>query len=212
MSTLLLTSNRAFILLSGLALAGCMSLFDTNQKKIQPSIYTLHPVSPRNQQTSREASAPVLVLVPRPELPKGFETERITLLFEPDHRLDYFADAKWSARLDDLLQDFIVQMALNILPDRIAATSTITAARYKLVVKIMDFQPVYQATADSPPRLDVAMTVTLVVLPGETMKSQFSLKKSAVSSANTMTAVTKELESLLQSATEEMLQKIAALL
>ena len=153
----------------------------------------------------------MIVLVPRPELPKGYDTERITLLFEQGHRLDYYADAKWSARLDDLLQDFIVQMVRHVLRDRIAATtSTAAAARYKLAVEITDFQPVYGAAADSPPRLDVAMTVTLVALPDETAKAQFSLKKSAPASANTMTAVTKELELLLQSLIKEALQKIAS--
>jgi hypothetical protein len=53
------------------------------------------------------------------------------------------------------------------------------------------------------------MTVTLVALSDETVKAQFSLKKTAPCSANTMTAVIKELELLLQSVMREALQKIA---
>jgi ABC-type uncharacterized transport system auxiliary subunit len=204
------TPKCALVLLAVLALTGCISLPGANKKKTPPSIYTLHPLPPGIQQSSVPPGAPVLVLVPKPELPVGFESERVTLLFEQGHRLDYYANAKWSGRLDDLLQDFIVQMIRHVLPGRVAATATATAtARYKLAVKITDFQPVYQLAADSPPRLDVAMTVTLVALPDETVKAQFSLKKSAPSSANTMTVVTRELESLLQSLTEEALQKIA---
>jgi ABC-type uncharacterized transport system auxiliary subunit len=204
------TPRRAFVLLAGLALAGCISLPDANKKKASASIYTLHPLPAGNQLSNAPARPPMVVLVPRPELPKGFETERITLLFEQGHRLDYYANAKWSGRLDDLLQDFIVQMVRHVLPGRIAATTSSTAAaRYTLAVKFTEFQPVYQMSANSPPRLDVALTVTLIALPGETVKAQFSLKKSAPASANTMTIVTKELELLLQSLTEEALRRIA---
>jgi ABC-type uncharacterized transport system auxiliary subunit len=206
-------SKPAWVVLAGLTLAGCISLPNANQKKTPPSIYTLHSLPPRNPPSSAPGSAPAVVFVTRPELPKGFETERITLLFEQGNRIYYYAGAKWSGRLDDLLQDFIVQMARHVLPGRIAATADGTAAaRYKLAAKITDFQPVYQGAADSPPRLDVAMTVTLLALPGETVKTQFSLRKSAPASANTMTAVTKGLELLLQSLTEEALQKINAAL
>jgi ABC-type uncharacterized transport system auxiliary subunit len=200
----------AFSLLAVLALSGCISLPGADKNKTRASIYTLHPSPAAKQPSSAADTAPVVVFVPRPELPKGFDTERITLLFEQSHRLDYYADAKWSARLDDLLQDFIVQMVRHVLPAPIAATTDATAAaHHKLAVKITAFQPVYQLTADSPPRLDAAMTVTLFARPGETVEAQFSLQKSAPASANTMSAVTKELELLLRSLTEEMLQKIA---
>ena len=201
--------RSAVMLLAALALTGCIFPPRAGKNKTTPSIYTLHPPLSGNQQSSMPAKAAMVVLVPKPELPKGFDTERITLLFERSRRLDYYADAKWSARLDDLLQDFIVQMVRHFFSGQVAVTTDASAAvHHKLTVKITDFQPVYQATADSPPRLDVAMTVTLVARPSETVEAQFSLKKSAPASANTMTAVTKELEVLLQSLTEEMLQKI----
>ena len=53
------------------------------------------------------------------------------------------------------------------------------------------------------------MTVTLITLPDEKVKAQFSLKKSAAASANSLTAITKGMESLLQSLTDEAFQKIA---
>jgi ABC-type uncharacterized transport system auxiliary subunit len=152
----------AFSLLAVLALAGCISLPGADKNKPQPSIYTLHPRPPQIQQSSAPGGAPVVVFVPRPELPKGFDTERITLLFEQSHRLDYYANAKWSARLDDLLQDFIVQTVRHVLPGPIAATTdAAAAAHHKLVVKITAFQPVYQITADSPPRRSSPVRVKL---------------------------------------------------
>src|SRR5262245_19601753 len=98
------TLRCAISILGVLSLTGCISLPGGDKGKTRSSIYTLHPPPPRNHESSQPAGTPVVVFVPKPELPKGFDTERITLLFEQEHRLDYYADAKWSARLDDLLQ------------------------------------------------------------------------------------------------------------
>ena len=56
------------------------------------------------------------------------------------------------------------------------------------------------------------MIVTVIALPGEKAKTQFTVRKSAMASSNTLTSITKELEGLLQSATDEALQKAAAFL
>jgi hypothetical protein len=45
---------------------------------------------------------------------------------------------------------------------------------------------------DKAPRLDVAMTVTVVTLPGEAVKTQFSVKKSAPASGNRLSTITNE--------------------
>ena len=72
-----------------------------------------------------------------------------------------------------------------------------------------DFEPVYMAAPDKAPRLDVAMTVTVVTLPGEAVKTQFSVKKSAPASGNRLSTITNELGDLLHSVTDEALQKAA---
>jgi len=51
----------------------------------------------------------VMIVVPKPELPPGLDTERIALYLDQGHRLDYYADARWSARLDELLQNFLIE-------------------------------------------------------------------------------------------------------
>ncbi len=151
-------------------------------------------------------------MVPKPELPAGFDTERIALFLDQGRRLDYYADAKWSARLDDLLQDFLIQKAQQDLPGKVVGSPDLAAAKYKLALKVDDFEPVYMDAPDKAPRLDVAMTVTVVTLPGETVKTQFSVKKSVPASGNTLTTITNELGDLLHSVTDEALQKAAPFL
>jgi ABC-type uncharacterized transport system auxiliary subunit len=45
----------------------------------------------------------------KPRVRTGLDTERIAALY-PDRRLDYFADARWSGRLDEVIEDLAVQL------------------------------------------------------------------------------------------------------
>ena len=147
-----------------------------------------------------------MVVVPKPELPPGLDTERIALYLDQGHRLDYYADARWSARLDELLQNFLIEKVRQRLPGKIVGTPDLaSSARYKLAIKVTDFGPVYAGAPDKPPRLDVGMTVT--VLAGDMAKTQFTIKKSAAAADNKLRDVTSGLENVLQSATDEALQK-----
>ena len=79
-------------------------------------------------------------------------------------------DAKWSAPLDDLLQDYVIQRAKQDLPGKVVGTPDLApSARYRLALKVTDFGPVYADMADKAPRLDVALTATVIALPGETV-------------------------------------------
>ena len=205
------TSRQWLHLVLPLALTGCLSLSSSGAKDTS-SIYTLHA----SESGSAAAKPPTLaqtrgrevVVVPKPELPAGLGTERIALYLEQGRKLDYYADAKWSARLDDLLQDYVIQRAKQNLPGKVVGTPDLApSARYRLALKVTDFGPVYADMADKAPRLDVALTATVIALPGETVKTQFTVKKSSAASANSLTAITNELGTLLASATDETLQK-----
>ena len=138
------------------------------------------------------------------------ETERIALYLNDGHRLDYYSDAKWSAALDELLQDFLVQEAQKKMPASAVGTTDLAAsARYRLAVKFADFEPVYADGPDKAPTLTVAMTMTVVSLPGEKVQAQFTVRRTAPASANTLTAVTDGLETLLKTSTDEALQRAA---
>ena len=188
-----------------LALCGCISVGGAKNEP-PPSLYTLHPAAGA---ATRSPQGSATIAVPKPELPTGFDSDRITLYLEKGRRLDVYAGAKWSVGLDELLQDFVIRTARQSLRAKMIGTPELApTARYRLVVKITDFQPVYADTADGPPRLDVGITVTLLTIPGNAVKTEFSIKKSA-DAPNTLSAVVSGLESLLQSVTVEALRRIS---
>jgi len=209
--TTLKRMQRLFLMLPLLIVAGCSSLsLLGGGKQDQSSIYTLRATEPERAAPAAAPRGRAVIAVPKPELPPGLETERIALYFQQGRRLDYYADAKWSAPLDALLQDLVIQKVQQKLPGKVVGTPDLaSSAQYKLALKFTDVAPVYESAPDKPPRLDVGMTVTVVSMPRETVRTQFTLKRSVPASANSLTTITSELGNLLQSVTDDALARAA---
>jgi ABC-type uncharacterized transport system auxiliary subunit len=190
-------------------LGGCIQVGGGAKDEPAPSLYTLRAPEAPSMAIARPQRGAAAIVVPKPELPPQLRTERIALHLDDGRRLDYYADAKWSAPLADLMQEFIIDTARAELPGRIVDTPEGgAAARYRLMVKIEEFEPSYAGAADAPPRLDAAMTMTLVALPDGGVKSRVTAKRSAQASANTLGTVTREMEALLHTVTQEALRKL----
>ena len=71
-----------------------------------------------------------VIVVAKPDVPPGYDTDRIALMFEQGHRLDYYAGAAWSGRLSDLLQTFIAQSARRDLHSRRRTLDEVLARRF----------------------------------------------------------------------------------
>ncbi|HEX4241824.1 MAG TPA: ABC-type transport auxiliary lipoprotein family protein [Steroidobacteraceae bacterium] len=146
-----------------LALSGCSgSLFQS--KVAPPTIYLLVPTystpartpaaAPGDASAAAPADAPrpipLDLAVLRPRVRAGLESERIAVVY-PDHRLDYFADARWSGPLAEVLQDAVVQAMHSRAHLRgVSGDASVFASAYWLEIEVTDFQAEYPAGADSP--------------------------------------------------------------
>ena len=208
------TLARTLVLLAApLALSACIrvSLEGLGKGEDRPTTttYTLLESNPGVMDVVAEAAGRIVVVVPTPEVPSGFDSERISIQFE-DGRVDHYADAQWAARLDQLLQDVFVERARSKLPGAIVGKlGLVPAANYRLILKVTDFGPVYKDTPDMPPRLNAGLNLTVVEVAGEGVKAQFVVKKTAPASENRLGVVTSELKGLLDSAFDEALDKAA---
>lgn len=156
-----------------------------------------------------EATGRVVVVVPEPELPPGFDSERIAIQFE-DGRVDYYADAQWSARLDELVQDVLIERAQRKFSGAIVGKpGVVPSPNYRIAVKLTSFGPLYKASADVPPRLNAGVNLTVIELPQETIRAQFSVTKTAMASENRLGTITNDLRGLLHSAVDDALEKAA---
>ena len=100
-----------WLLAMPVAIAACTgSLFQTKVKP--PTVYLLSAGSDAPSSTAAgdlAAGLPVDLAILKPRVRAGLESDRIAALY-PDRRLDYFADARWSGPLDEVLQDLAVQI------------------------------------------------------------------------------------------------------
>jgi ABC-type uncharacterized transport system auxiliary subunit len=194
-----------------LGLSACISLpFGKGDERPAPVMYSLHQPASAAMEIATEAAGRIVVVVPTPELAPGLDAERIAIRFE-DGRVDYYADAQWSARLDILIHDVFLERAQRKLPGTIVGKpGLVPAANYRLVLKVTDFGPVYQTSPDMPPQLNVGLSLTVIELPQDVVRAQFIVEKIGAASENRLGAITTELRVTLDSVLDEALGKAAA--
>jgi cholesterol transport system auxiliary component len=136
------------------ALAACTgSLFQS--KAAPPTIYLLSagigsPAAGAPATGMPAAAIPVDLAVLKPRVRTGLETDRIAVLY-PDRRLDYFADARWSGPLGDVLQDLTVQEFHSRANLRtVSGDASVFSSAYWLEIEVSDFQAEYTSGAAAP--------------------------------------------------------------
>ena len=96
------------------------------------------------------AEIPVDLAVLKPKARAGLESDRIAVLY-PDRRLDYFADARWSGPLGEVLQDLAVEKFHSPVHLRtVSGDASVFASAYWLEIEITDFQAEYTSAAAAP--------------------------------------------------------------
>jgi cholesterol transport system auxiliary component len=146
-----------------LSLAACTgSLFKS--KAAPPTVYLLSAPAPAPAPAPAAAAPaagapagggpsgeiPVDLAVLRPKLRPGLESDRIAVLY-PDRRLDYFADARWSGPLGEVLQYFAVQEFHSRAHLRtVSGDASVFASAYWLEIEVTDFQAEYTSATSAP--------------------------------------------------------------
>ncbi len=100
--------------------------------------------------TGATAQIPVDLAILKPRVRVGLDTDRIAVLY-PDRRLDFFADARWSGALADVLQDLAVQEFFNRANLRnVSADTSVFSSAYWLEIEVPDFQAEYTSAGAAP--------------------------------------------------------------
>jgi cholesterol transport system auxiliary component len=126
-------------MISSLALTACGGSFF--QSKAPPTAAYLLSVSP----APAGAEIPADLAVLKPRVQTGLDTDLIAALY-PDRRLDYFAGARWSGRLDEVMQDLVLQ-AFRVRANlrNVHAGVSAFGGGYWLEIDVADFQAEYSA-------------------------------------------------------------------
>jgi cholesterol transport system auxiliary component len=140
----------ALTFLMVLILAACAgSLFKNNMAP--PTMYMLSATAKSTATNPANSSAaPADLAVLKVRVRAGLDTERIAALY-PDRRMDYFAGARWSGSLDEVLQDLAVQeFHSNPALRNVSADASVFASTHWLEIEVADFQAEYTANLAAP--------------------------------------------------------------
>jgi len=142
-------SAKLILAVPALCMAACTgSLFQS--KAAPPTIYVLSAKTGPAIDGAPGAEIPVDLAVLKPRVRTGLETDRIAVLY-PDRRLDYFADARWSGTLGEVLQDLAVQEFHSHARVRtVSGDASVFASAYWLEIEVTDFQAEYTSAAGAP--------------------------------------------------------------
>jgi ABC-type uncharacterized transport system auxiliary subunit len=187
---------RRAAVLPAICLAACSgSLFQS--KVAPPTIYLLSAGASVPAATAAggtgsvapSASAiPVDLTVLKPKLRPGLESDRIAVLY-PDRHLDYFAGARWSGPLGEVLQDLAVQEFRSRADLRaVSGDASVFASAYWLEIEVMDFQAEYSSAAAAP-TVHVQFLARLGGAGDRRILGQFAASAQQPAAENRLTAI-----------------------
>ena len=144
---------RRACVLPVICLAACTgSLFQS--KATPPTVYLLSAPAtptaamPATAMPATEIAVDLAILKPRPRA--GLESDRIAVLY-PDRRLDYYAGARWSGPLGEVLQDFAVQEFRSYAHLRtLSGDASVFSSTHWLEIEVTDFQAEYSSMGAAP--------------------------------------------------------------
>lgn len=169
-------------------LAACTgSLFQS--KAVAPTIYQLSaaPASAASAGTPA-AAIPVDLAVLKPNVRTGLDTDRIAV-FYPDRRLDYFAAARWSGPLAEVLQDLAVQEFQSHARLRtVSSDASVFDSAYWLEIEVGDFQAEYSPRAAAP-TVRVGLLARVGTAGERRILGQFTANAQVAASDNRMSAI-----------------------
>jgi cholesterol transport system auxiliary component len=190
-----------------LIVSGCAgSLFKT--KVAPPTLYLLSVAPPAVAPAAAAAPAPAAaapaaaapaaelkadLAVLKPRVRAGLDNDRIAVLY-PDRRLDYFADARWSGPLDEVVQDLVVQLFHSRAGLRnVSGDASAFASAYWLEIEVADFQAEYAAggPADggAPPNVHVHLLARIGSSADRRIIARFEADARQPATANRLGAI-----------------------
>ena len=183
--------TQRIIVLGAMCLAACTgSLFQS--KAAPPTVYLLSagagsPAPGTPSPAMPAAPIPADLAVLKPKVRPGLESDRIAVLY-PDRHLDYFADARWSGPLGEVIQDLTVQALRSHATLRnVSGDGSVFDSPYWLEIEVTDFQAEY--TSAEAPTIHVHLLARLGGSGDRHILGQFAANAQQPAAENRLTAI-----------------------
>jgi cholesterol transport system auxiliary component len=187
-------------LLGALLLAGCGAL----KSGVKPDrIYVLTPA----QAAAGGTVVPGLLLVPRPAVQPGLETDRIALT-RPGNELDYYAASRWGAALPPVLAAFVVQSMHGSFTTVSSAERGAGPGDFELLLTVRHFEAEYGS--GGTPTVRVALDCLLVSRAPRRVVGNCDAEVREPAGDNRMAPIVAAFETATRKALEQVREKVVA--
>ena len=134
-----------------------------------------------------DAGLSVDLAVLKPRLRPGLDTDRIAILY-PDRHMDYFADARWTGPLGEVVQDLALQEFRSHGHLRsVSGDSSVLASAYWLEIDVTDFQAEYLSAA--APTVHVQLLARIGKSGDRRILGSFAANAERAAAENRLTAI-----------------------
>ena len=173
---------RLLLVSLGLALSGCSGLLRSTTPPLQLYVVQAPPAVTVNAPTG-----PTLRIA-RPLPAPGLNTDRIALT-RPGNRLDYYAGARWSGPLNDVVLDLqLAAFRADPVWSAVVDERGTLNSDYLLQTSVDRFAAEY-ATETAPPTIRVDLHCELIRRSDGVLIGSFAVRQSQQAQANRMAAV-----------------------
>jgi cholesterol transport system auxiliary component len=189
------------VALAAAALAGCNGL---RSDAAPDQIYVLNAVRP----AAAANVVPGVLIVPRPTVQPGLDTDRIALI-RAANELDYYASSRWGGNLSQVLGAFALQSIAGAFATVSSSGQGTGQAQYELLLTVRHFEAVYGN--GGAPEVRVALECVLVATAPRRVKGSCDTEVHEAAGENRMGAIVQAFERAAQRAFGEVRAKAAAL-
>lgn len=201
-----MTRYALYIML--LCVSGCSS-FSLNSSAPETAMYLLHPRADNTTPAITDAVA--TIVIEKPEIAPGLDTDRIALYRDNGRVLDYYAGGHWPDSLQQTLHAFFkesLQQTFTIREDTQRPEKN--EIRYRLRVYARDFQAEYPYAPEGAPYTRTTLNIIFEKERSGQVVDEFIVTESSRASSQHLTAIVGNLEHNLNVALDDMTTKIIA--
>jgi len=216
--------RRWLLLVPALCVAACTgSLFKS--QAAPPTVYLLTPAtrpaadaSPHPAVQAAPAPAapavaappamiPVDLAVLKPRLRPGLDNDRIAAVY-PDRHLDYFADARWSGPLAEVLQDLVLrEFRAHGDLRTVSGDASLFSSSFWLEIEVTDFQAEYTA-GTAAPDVHVRLLARVGSSDDRHILGQFSAGADQAAAENRLTSIVEAYAQAADAALTELVARV----
>lgn len=176
------------------------------QPQIPDQIYLLNPPTWND---NPQTALPVNLIITKPEMSPGLDTERIASI-KGSHDFIYYTQSRWPSISSDMLRSLLIESFQNYNTIQSITSELIYAnTNYRVRFVLQDFQAEYDqdSVEQAPPSVHITITVELMDAKARILISSFRESVKLKAEQNTMSQIVVAFDQAFQTISRRIIER-----